>query len=351
MTKPTASSSARETGLPVFYLNQVGGQDDLVFDGYSFVMDIDGRIVMQMPDFEESVQSFSWPFSHSIDTRHSDQSELQTIYKALTLGLRDYIHKNHFKGILLGLSGGVDSALAAVLAVDAIGPDKVHCVMMPSRYTSKDSMHDAALLAKNLDTRYDIIPIEDPVGAFHEGLAPHLSDAPSITYENLQSRTRGLILMALSNASGHMVLTTGNKSEMATGYATLYGDMCGGFNVLKDVYKTRVYELCRWRDPDNTLIPERILNRAPSAELKDNQTDQDTLPPYDELDKILFNLLEQDLGIEDLVRMGHARETVEKIVKMIALAEYKRRQSAPGVKITPRAFGRERRYPITNRFR
>jgi NAD+ synthase len=345
-----AHARIKESGLPLVYINQIGGQDDLVFDGHSFVMTAGGDMVVQLPDFEEAIHTFSFPLETKTKIE-TEPSELRDIYKALTLGLRDYVRKNNFKGILLGLSGGVDSALAAIIAADAIGAANVHCVMMPSRYTSKDSMDDAAALASRLETQYDIIPIEDTIAALHESLGTHLQDAPDITFENLQSRARGIILMTLSNASGYMVLTTGNKSEMAAGYATLYGDMCGGFNALKDVYKTQVYALCRWRDPAGSLIPERILTRAPSAELKDNQTDQDNLPPYAELDKILYNLIEQDLGIDDLVRMGHSRETVEKTARLLATAEYKRRQSSPGVKISPRSFGRERRYPMTNRFR
>jgi NAD+ synthase len=275
---------------------------------------------------------------------------MEDIYHALVLGLRDYVQKNNFPGILLGLSGGIDSALCAIIAADAIGAGNVHCVMLPSEFTSQDSLDDAAALAKNLGVKLDTISIKEPVAAFHTNLKPFLQNASGTTFENIQPRGRGVILMALSNASGKMLLTTGNKSEMAVGYATLYGDMCGGFNPLKDVYKTQVYELANWRNKDS-VIPERILTKAPTAELKHNQTDQDTLPPYDVLDSILIGLIENDLGIEDIVKQGHKRDTVVKVARMLDIAEYKRRQSAPGTKVTSRAFGRDRRYPITNGFR
>ncbi len=342
-----------ETGLPLMYLNQVGGQDDLVFDGASFVMDGTGEVVLQMESFKESIENIIHPPHPPANAGPSlsprGEGNIESIYKALTLGLRDYIGKNNFPGILLGLSGGIDSALAAVIAVDAIGAENVHCVMLPSQFTSEESFHDAAALAENLKVKLDTIPIEDSVAVFNTVLKPYLKSSPPVTFENIQPRARGIILMALSNASGKMVLTTGNKSEMAVGYATLYGDMCGGFNVLKDVYKTQVYELSRWRNKDG-LIPERIFTKAPTAELKPNQTDQDTLPPYEELDGILKGLIEEDLGVADIVAKGYKRETVVKVWKMLDMAEYKRRQSAPGVKITSRAFGRDRRYPITNRF-
>ena len=355
-----AQARVSETDLPLILLNQIGGQDELVFDGASFVMNAKGETVLRMTDFEEATNTIAFPPHPSSPSAQIPSPSRERagpakregegiIYAALTLGLRDYIQKNNFPGILLGLSGGVDSALAARIAVDAIGADKVHCVMMPSRYTSQDSLDDAATLAKNLGVKYDIIPIEKPVDAFHDILKPHLPvNAPSITFENIQPRARGLILMTLSNAGGKMVLSTGNKSEMAVGYATLYGDMCGGFNILKDVYKTQVYALTKWRNHD-AAIPERIITRAPTAELKDNQTDQDSLPPYEELDAILACLIEQDLGVEETIKAGHNPETVAKVPKMLQQAEYKRRQAPPGVKITSRAFGRDRRYPITNK--
>lgn len=358
-----ASARARETGLPLIYVNQCGGQDEVVFDGASFVMNAGGNVIVQAEEFVEHIHHTTWeknpggPFLCLTDTIHPRHEETEGIYQAVMTGLRDYVHKNGFTGVLLGLSGGVDSALAAALAVDALGADAVHGVMMPSRYTSKDSIEDADALAKALGIRCDTIPIEQPVEAFNHILAPHLTvNTPSITFENLQSRSRGMVLMALSNASGSMVLSTGNKSEMAVGYATLYGDMCGGFNPLKDLYKTQVYALCDLRNrkrpdhclgPQGNVIPDRILTKAPTAELKHNQTDQDTLPPYNILDDILHSLIEQNLSIADI---PHDRATVAKVWTMLKNAEYKRRQAPPGVKITPLSFGRERRYPITNGF-
>ncbi len=339
----SAKDRACETGLPLFYVNQIGGQDELVFDGKSFVLDENATVIRQGAEFEEGL--------YSANEVIAGGEELAEIYGALKLGLHDYITKNGFPGVLIGLSGGVDSALTAVIAADALGPGKVHCVMMPSQYTSQDSLDDAAALAKNLDVHLGNIPITEAV----EALAPTIEsyvgpNAPAVTYENIQSRSRGLILMALSNAMGYMVLTTGNKSEMAVGYTTLYGDMCGGFNALKDVYKTQVYDLCSWRNAQSPVIPERIITKAPTAELKDNQTDQDTLPPYDALDDILACLIEADMGLDAIVARGHDRETVARVWKMLDRAEYKRRQAPPGVKITKRSFGRERRYPITNHF-
>jgi NAD+ synthase len=343
-----AQERIHETGLPLMYLNQVGGQDDIVFDGASFVLNEKGKIVLHMPSFVEEIQSIEFPFKSDNFTDFQND-KYQEIYDALVLGLRDYIRKNNFPGILLGLSGGIDSAISAIIAVDAIGAENVHCVMLPSKFTSEESFHDAAALAANLRVRLDTIPITDSVESLNTVLKPYLKGASSTTFENIQPRARGVILMALSNATGKMVLSTGNKSEMAVGYATLYGDMCGGFNVLKDIYKTQVYELSRWRNKDK-IIPERIFTKAPTAELKENQTDQDTLPPYEVLDAILYGLIEDDLGPEDMIREGHNRATVLKVWKMLDAAEYKRRQSAPGVKITARAFGRDRRYPITNHF-
>lgn len=339
-----AKDRAREAGLPLFYVNQVGGQDELVFDGGSFIIDGHGTLKFEGAHFEEALYDLS---SQSIP----DNSLEETLYRALVLGLKDYIEKNNFPGVLIGLSGGIDSALSAVIAADAIGADKVHCVMMPSQFTSQDSLDDAEELAKNLGLELDNISIEQPVAAFNDILGDHFDDdTPATTFENIQPRSRGLILMALSNASGKMVLSTGNKSEMAVGYATLYGDMCGGFNALKDLYKGQVYALSRWRNEGGEVIPERIITKAPTAELKDNQTDQDTLPEYDELDAILRCLIEEDLSLEDIVARGHERATVARIWKMLDRAEYKRRQAPPGIKITSRAFGKDRRYPITNHF-
>jgi NAD+ synthase len=358
-----ARDRTQETGLPLIYINLWGGQDEIVFDGASFVMNAGGTVIVQAEEFAEDIHHTIWEknpggvFLCLTDTTHPRHEETESIYQVVMTGLRDYVHKNGFTGVLLGLSGGVDSALVAALAVDALGADAVHGVMMPSRYTSKDSIEDAEALAKALGIRCDTIAIEQPVEAFNHILAPHLTaSTPSITFENLQSRSRGLILMALSNATGRMVLSTGNKSEMAVGYATLYGDMCGGFNPLKDVYKTLVYALCHLRNakkpnhclgPKGQIIPDRILTKAPTAELKPGQTDQDSLPPYDVLDDILHGLIEQNLAIEDI---PHDRATVVRVSKMLKQAEYKRRQAPPGVKITSLSFGRERRYPITNGF-
>lgn len=363
-----ARNRARETGLPLVYVNQVGGQDELVFDGSSFALNAKGEKVYQGASFTEAFDLLGpevWSKKGEDLSALSDDtlpaSGPGEVYRALMLGLRDYIGKNGFPGVLLGLSGGIDSALTAVIAADALGPERVRCVMMPSRYTARESLDDAAALASALGIKLDEISIEQPFAAFNELLGPFFdAKTPSITYENIQPRIRGLILMALSNATGAMVLSTGNKSEMAVGYATLYGDMCGGFNVLKDLYKMEVYALSRWRNahvPPEALdqaalnpIPENILTRPPTAELKDNQTDQDTLPPYAELDAILEGLIERELGVDDLVKAGYARETVLKVWRMLDRAEYKRRQAPPGVKITSRAFGRDRRYPITNQF-
>ncbi len=353
-----ARNRVQETGLPLVYLNQVAGQDDIVFDGGSFVMDAQGNVIHQMDFFKEYVEDIFYPPHPPADAGPSlsprgegrGEGDLESIYNALVLGLRDYVKKNNFPGIILGLSGGIDSAISAVIAADAIGAEHVHCVMLPSEFTSQDSLDDAAALAKNLKVKLHTISIKEPVEAFNINLKPFLKNASGIAFENIQPRARALILMALSNATGKMVLSTGNKSEMAVGYATLYGDMCGGFNVLKDVYKTQVYELSRWRNK-NGLIPERIFTKAPTAELKHNQTDQDSLPPYEVLDAILIGLIEDDKGADDLIKSGHDEKTVRRVWKMLEAAEYKRRQSAPGVKITSRAFGRDRRYPITNHFK
>ena len=326
-----AKDRVRETGLPLVYVNQLGGQDELVFDGRSFILDPQGNIATQMPFFDDS-------------SIQDDPDAL--VYAALKRGLKDYVTKNGFPGVLIGLSGGIDSALCTAIAADALGPDKVSCMMMPSPFTSQDSLDDAQACADALGVSYQTIPIETAMSAF-ENTIPDLS---GVAHENMQSRCRGLILMALSNQSGKMVVSTGNKSEMAVGYATLYGDMCGGFNPLKDVYKTQVYALACWRNSLSPVIPERILTKAPSAELKPDQTDQDSLPPYDVLDDILKGLIEEDLGLADIVRRGHDADTVRRVWSMLDRAEYKRRQAPPGVKITARAFGRDRRYPIINRF-
>jgi len=354
-----------EAGLPLIYINQVGGQDELVFDGASFALNADRSIAFQLPAFQEMVVTTHWlradagwrcapgPMASPEDLDKAD-------YAACVLGLRDYVEKNRFKGVVLGLSGGIDSALCAVMAVDALGSERVRCVMLPYRYTSQESRDDAAAVAEALGIRYDIVPIESAVQGLETALAGVFAGTPrDVTEENLQARARGIILMAISNKFGLMVVTTGNKSEMSVGYATLYGDMNGGFNPIKDLYKTEVYRLARLRNswkpqgargPDRAVTPENIFARAPSAELRENQTDQDTLPPYDTLDQILERLVEREQSTADIVAAGFDRDTVMKVERMLYLAEYKRRQAAPGVKVTLKNFGRDRRYPIVNRF-
>ena len=362
-----AVARVTETGLPLIYCNQVGGQDELVFDGASFVLNADRRLAAQARAFEEDLLITRWRRDEDGVWRCTEGSiegeveGLAAIYRAMCLGLRDYVDKNRFPGVVLGLSGGIDSALSAAVAVDALGPERVHAVMMPSRYTSESSLEDAAAVAQALGIRLDDIPIEPAVDAFGAMLEPIFAGLPpDITEENVQARIRGVILMAISNKLGSMVLTTGNKSEMSVGYATLYGDMCGGYSVLKDVYKTTVFALARWRNqhlpprargPAATVVPERIITKAPSAELRANQTDQDSLPPYEELDAILVGLVEEDLSARELVERGHDPAVVRRVSNLLDLAEYKRRQAPPGVKITRKAFGRDRRYPITNAFR
>jgi NAD+ synthase len=354
-----------ETGLPFIFLNQVCGQDELVFDGASFVLNADRSLAVLMPTFSQSLTMTEWHREGGqlicIPQPLPDEPDpLEEIYRALMLGLRDYVEKNRFPGIILGLSGGIDSALSAAVAVDALGAARVRAVMLPSPYTSNDSLEDAAACADLLGIQYDNVSIGGAMGAFSQALGPLFEGLPAdITEENIQSRARGLMLMALSNKFGHMVLTTGNKSEMSVGYATLYGDMCGGYSVLKDVYKTQVFALSRWRNatrprdgqgPRGPVMPERVITKPPSAELKPNQTDQDSLPPYDELDAILAGLVEGEKSVDDLVTDGFDRDTVVRVWKMLDRAEYKRRQAPPGVKISARAFGRDRRYPITNGF-
>ena len=356
-----------ETGLPLVYLNQVGGQDELVFDGGSFVINADRSLALQLPDFQTGLWLTEWQrrgdgWVCASGQKTAPLSRNETIYQAMMVGLRDYVNKNRFPGVVLGLSGGIDSAISAAVAVDALGADRVRCVMMPSRYTSQESLDDAAACAKYLGVQLDNIPIEPAVDAFGAMLAPSFNGrAPDITEENLQSRVRGVTLMALSNKFGHMVLTTGNKSEMSTGYATLYGDMCGGYSVLKDVYKTTVFEVSRWRNqnkpvaalgPAGRVMPENVIDKPPTAELRDNQKDQDSLPPYDQLDAILEGLVEQEKSVDTIAAEGrHPLDLVQRVQNMLYRAEYKRRQAPPGVKITNRNFGRDRRYPITNAFR
>jgi len=354
-----------ETGLAFVFCGQVGGQDELVFDGSSFVLNPDRSLAVRMPHFESCVVLTEWVHDGERlvcvpQALPAESDRLDLIYRCLMLGLRDYVNKNRFPGVILGLSGGIDSAISAAVAVDALGPERVRCFMLPSPYTSQDSLDDAAECARLLGISCDSLAITPAMGAFEQALA-HVFEgrAADITEENIQSRTRGLMLMAISNKLGHMVLTTGNKSEMSVGYATLYGDMCGGYSVLKDVYKTLVFTLCRWRNenfpegglgPLGAVMPERVITKPPSAELKPNQTDQDSLPPYEVLDAILSGLVEGEQSVDALVEQGHDRATVLRVWRMLDRAEYKRRQAPPGVKITQRAFGRDRRYPITNGF-
>lgn len=355
-----------ETGLPLAYVNQVGGQDELVFDGASFVLNGDRRLAVQMPAWEASLTLTNWAKGDGgwrcgpgviAPIAHGESAA----YHACVLGLRDYVGKNGFPSVVLGLSGGVDSALVAAMAVDALGAERVHCVMLPFRYTSNESLSDASACAEALGVRYDIVPIAGGVEGLERSLDPLFAGrAADTTEENLQSRIRGATLMAISNKFGGLVLTTGNKSEMSVGYATLYGDMNGGFNPIKDLYKMEVYRLCLWRNghvpagglgPAGEVIPDNILTKAPTAELRENQTDQDSLPPYEALDDILDCLVEREMPLGDIIAKGHDAQVVRKVERLLYLAEYKRRQAAPGVKISARSFGRDRRYPITNKFR
>lgn len=354
------SDRARENGVPMTYHNQVGGQDELVFDGGLLVANADGQIVGKAAHWKEAVSLVEFARSGKMWTvasapQESDDEGDASIYAALVMGLRDYVEKNRFPGVVLGMSGGIDSALCAAIAADAIGANRVRCVMMPSPYTSQDSLEDAAACAKALGCRYESINIGPAMQAFDT----MLGGVKDIAAENIQSRARGMTLMAISNSTGLMVLSTGNKSEMSVGYATLYGDMCGGYAAIKDVYKMNVFALCQWRNrhalgwgkgPVGEVIPPRIISKPPSAELRPDQKDEDSLPPYPVLDGILKGLVEKEQGVEDLVAEGFERATVLRIWKLLDRAEYKRRQSAPGVKITPRSFGKDRRYPITNGF-
>jgi NAD+ synthase len=355
-----------ETGLPLVYLNMVGGQDDQVFDGASFVLTAQGALAAQLPQFETAI-------TH-IDFNETPQGwvpragalaalpdTLEADYTAMVLSLRDYMGKTGFKKAVLGLSGGVDSALVAAIAADALGPENLRCVMLPSRYTSAASLEDATAVARAIACRLDTVPITGAQEASLAALGPLFAGTPEgLTEENLQSRLRGLLLMALSNKFGEMLLTTGNKSEMAVGYCTIYGDMNGGYNPLKDLYKTRVFEICRWRNahhrafmlaPAGTLIPPSVIDKPPSAELRENQRDDDSLPPYPVLDAILEGLVDRDCALADLVAQGFDAATVARIQHLLYLAEYKRYQSPPGTRLSPRAFGTDRRYPIVNRWR
>ncbi|WP_375783668.1 NAD+ synthase [Bradyrhizobium sp. Pha-3] len=354
-----------ESGLPLVYLNEMGGQDELIFDGASFALNADLSVAAQLPAFEENITTLTWrktadgwrcngPITPQLEGDKAD-------YAACVLGLRDYVRKNGFPGVLLGVSGGIDSALCAAIAVDALGADKVRGVMLPFRYTAQVSLDDAAKLAAALGIRYEILPIADAVNGFETILAPVFKGLErDITEENLQARARGTLLMAISNKTGAMVVTTGNKSEMSVGYATLYGDMNGGFNPIKDIYKTEVFRLSSLRNewkpdgalgPSGEVIPVNIIIRPPTAELRENQTDQDSLPPYEVLDAILERLVEREEPLATIIEAGFDRDVVTRVDRLLNIAEYKRRQAAPGVKVTRKNFGRDRRYPITNRFR
>jgi NAD+ synthase len=360
-----AVARVTESGLPLVYLNQVGGQDELVFDGASFALNADLSVAAQLPGFEEKITTLSWskgeagwrctgPIAPVVEGDKGD-------YAACVLGLRDYVRKNGFPGVLLGVSGGIDSALCAAIAIDALGADQVRGVMLPFRFTAQVSLDDAAQLARALSIRYEVLPIAPAVNGFEEILSKTFAGLPrDITEENLQARTRGTLLMAISNKTGAMVVTTGNKSEMSVGYATLYGDMNGGFNPIKDIYKTEVFRLSALRNswkpdgalgPSGEVIPVNIITRPPTAELRENQTDQDSLPPYEVLDAILERLVEREEPLASIVAAGFDREVVARIDRLLNIAEYKRRQAAPGVKVTQKNFGRDRRYPITNKFR
>ncbi len=361
-----ATQRVRETQLPLLFLNRIGGQDEVVFDGASFVLNGDTSVMHQLPDWDEAIVDTHWSNEggdwtcgqgeiHQLDDHPAD------IYNAMIVGLRDYVNANHFPGVILGLSGGIDSALSAAVAVDALGADRVWCVMMPSRFTSQESLDDAAGCAEMLGTKLDTISIVPAVEGFDAMLEGSFADEEvDITEENIQSRIRGVTLMAMSNKFGHMLLTTGNKSEMSVGYATIYGDMAGGYSVLKDAYKLTCFKLSEWRNrnkpslgmgPDGPVMPENIITKPPSAELREDQKDSDSLPDYEVLDPLLHGLVEEELSVSDLVERGFDRETVIRIEKLLYIAEYKRRQAPPGVKLGTRNFGRDRRYPITNAFR
>lgn len=355
-----------ETGLPLVYLNMVGGQDDQIFDGASFVLNPGGGLAVQLPQFDEVIAHVD--FDETPEGWRARPGDLALIpkvveadYRAMVESLRDYLAKTGFSRVVLGLSGGVDSALVAAIAADAIGPANVHCIMLPSRFTSAHSLEDAAAVARALGTRLDTVPITEAQEAVGGALAPLFEGTdPGITEENIQSRLRGVMLMAVSNKFGGMLLTTGNKSEVAVGYCTIYGDMNGGYNPLKDLYKTRVFATCRWRNenhrpwmkgPEGEVIPPRVIDKPPSAELRENQKDEDSLPPYPVLDAILEGLVERDCSVADLVAEGFDRATVKKVEHLLYISEYKRFQSAPGTRLTKRAFWLDRRYPVAMRWR
>ena len=351
------SERASDNQLAIAYVNLVGGQDDLVFDGESLLVDKQGQLVFQAPTLEAGTFTQKLPLGTvKADKIHQlrTESDNALIYKALVLGVKDYVNKNNFPGVMLGLSGGIDSGLTLAIAVDALGADKVEAVMMPFRYTADISIHDAHEQAKKLGVKYREIPIEPIFNSFMDALEKEFVNTErDVTEENLQARSRGVLLMAMSNKLGKMLLATGNKSEMSVGYATLYGDMAGGFAPLKDVFKTVVYDLSRYRNSlgDGEMIPDRVITRPPSAELAPDQVDEDSLPPYDILDAVLRYFIEEYKSVEEIVAMGYERETVQRVANLVLLNEYKRRQSAPGIRITKRAFGKDRRYPITSHYR
>lgn len=355
-----------ESGLGLIYVNQIGGQDELVFDGGSFVINPDYSMPVKLPNFVSNIQNTLWTKDNDkwlckTIVQQTDTEELEDIYSACVIGLRDYVQKNKFKEVLIGLSGGIDSAIVSCIAVDALGSENVQCVMLPSKYTSKESLADAIECAQNLGINPDEISIEKMVDAAEDQLNPFFEGTnKDITEENIQSRIRAVLLMALSNKFNKLLLTTGNKSEMAVGYATLYGDMSGAFNPIKDVYKTEVYKIAEMRNntkpefclgPNHEVIPKNIITKAPTAELRDNQTDQDSLPEYDVLDDILYKLIEEEISVKDIIKSGHDKQWVTKIQNLLYISEYKRRQAPPGVKISSKNFGKDRRYPITNNFR
>lgn len=345
---------AQEGNMPVVYVNQVGGQDELVFDGGSFVVDAKGELQASSQTYETALDFAGLTFDSIGCTDISgtitpERERLESIYQALVLGVRDYVNKNRFKGVLLGLSGGIDSGLTLPIAVDALGADRVEAVMMPFKYTSQMSLHDAEDEANRLGVKYSVMPIEPMYDAFMNTLADEFEGTKvDTTEENLQSRCRGVLLMAMSNKKGYMVLTTGNKSEMAVGYATLYGDMAGGYGVLKDVFKTLVFELSKYRNTIDEVIPPRVITRPPSAELAPDQVDEDSLPPYDILDEILRLYIEEDASAQAIIDQGFEKDDVNRVIRLVDINEYKRRQAPVGVRLTERGFGRDRRYPITN---
>ncbi|MBZ0093729.1 MAG: NAD+ synthase [Burkholderiales bacterium] len=342
-----------ECGMPVVYANLVGGQDELIFDGASFAMDGEGNLTHQLPTFEEALEFVELESGRPLPGKIEPEQSLEArVYQALCLGVKDYVEKNGFPGVVLGLSGGIDSALTLAIAVDALGAERVRTVMLPSPFTADISLIDAEHMARQIKVRYDVLPIKPMYDTFIHSLADEFNNLPfDTTEENIQARIRGTLLMALSNKYGLMVLTTGNKSEMAVGYATLYGDMAGGFAVLKDVPKTLVYRLANYRNSLADIIPERIITRAPSAELRADQTDQDTLPPYAILDAIMEAYVEEDICPEEIIAQGFASADVRRVIRLIDLNEYKRRQAPVGVRITHRGFGKDRRYPITSKYR